>query len=55
VTAAVHDAAQQAIEDAEVTRLNASDFDNLMLALDAVIEPTAALKAAAARYRAGGG
>lgn len=53
VTAAVQDAAQQAIEDAEITRLNAEDFDRLVAALDTVTEPNAALKAAAARYRAG--
>ena len=53
VTAAVQDAAQQAIEDAEITRLNAADFDQLVAALDTITEPNAALKAAAARYRAG--
>jgi|GEM_PF-1846389 len=52
VTAAVNNAALQALEDAEVTRLNAADFDALMTALDAVTEPHAALKAAASRYRA---
>lgn len=52
VTAAVHDAAQQAIEDAEITRLNSEDFDRLVSALDAVSEPNDALKAAAARYKA---
>jgi len=53
VTAAVQDAAQQAIDDAEITRLNAEDFDRLVAALDTNTEPNAALKADAARYSAG--
>lgn len=52
VTAAVQDAAQRAIEDAEVTRLNRDDFAALVRALDAEAEPGPALRAAAARHRA---
>lgn len=52
VTAAVQDAAQRAIEDAEVTRLNRNDFERLMKSLDADTEANEALSAAAARYRA---
>ncbi len=52
VTSAVNDAAQRAIEDAEVTRLNSEDFDRLLRDLDAVPEPTKALRKAAQRYRA---
>jgi uncharacterized protein (DUF1778 family) len=52
VTAAVQDAAQRTIEDAEVTRLNRDDFDALARALDADALPNAALRAAAARHRA---
>lgn len=52
VTAAVQDAAQRAIDDAEVTRLNRDDFAALVRALDADAEPNAALRAAAARHRA---
>lgn len=39
VSAAVQDAAQRAIEDAEVTRLNRDDFAALVRALDAEVEP----------------
>jgi uncharacterized protein (DUF1778 family) len=53
VTAAVQDAAHSAIEDAEITRLNAEDFVRLAAALDAPCTPNAALRAAAKRYRAG--
>lgn len=52
VTAAVQDAAQRAIEDAEVTRLNRDDFERLARALDADDTPNEALRAAAARHRA---
>lgn len=52
VTAAVQDAAQRAIEDAEVTRLNRDDFDRLVRALEADAAPNRALRAAAARHRA---
>ena len=52
VTAAVQDAAQRAIEDAEITRLNQDDFAALLRALDADTAPSDALRAAAARYRA---
>ena len=52
VSAAVQDAAQRAIEDAEVTRLNRDDFAALVRALDAEVEPNQALRAAAARHRA---
>ena len=51
VTAAVQDAAQRAIEDAEMTRLNRDDFEALARALDADRAPNAALRAAAARHR----
>lgn len=52
VTAAVQDAAQRAIEDAEVTRLNRNDFDRLARALETDAAPNKALRAAAARHRA---
>lgn len=52
VTAAVQDAAQRAIEDAEITRLNRDDFAALLRALDADTAPGEVLRAAAARYRA---
>ena len=52
VTAAVQDAAQRAIQEAEVTRLNRDDFDRLKRALEADAAPNEALKAAAARHRA---
>lgn len=52
VTAAVQDAAQRAIEDAEVTRLNRDDFAALVRALDTEVNPNHALRAAAARHRA---
>ena len=52
VTAAVQDAAQRAIEDAEVTRLNRDDFDQLVHALETDAVPNKALHAAAARHRA---
>lgn len=52
VTAAVQDAAQRAIEDAEVTRLNRNDFAALVRALDIEAEPNHALRAAAARHSA---
>jgi uncharacterized protein (DUF1778 family) len=52
VTSAVNDAAQRAIEDAEVTRLNSEDFDRLLRDLDASPEPNAALRKAVERYRA---
>lgn len=52
VTAAVQDAAQRAIEDAETTRVARGDFEQLLAALDAAGEPNDALRAAAARYRA---
>lgn len=52
VTAAVQDAAQRAIEDAEVTRLNRDDFDRLLRSLEADAAPNKALRAAAARHRA---
>ena len=52
VTAAVQDAAQRAIEDAEVTRLNRNDFAALVRALDTEAEPNHALRAAAARHSA---
>lgn len=52
VTAAVQDAAQRAIEDAEVTRLNRDDFERLARSLDADDAPNEALRAAAARHRA---
>lgn len=52
VTAAVQDAAQRAIEDAEVTRLNREDFAALARALDTEAEPNDMLRAAAARHRA---
>lgn len=52
VTAAVQDAAQRAIDDAEVTRLNRDDFAALIRALDTDAEPNQALKAAATRHRA---
>jgi uncharacterized protein (DUF1778 family) len=51
VTAAVQDAAQRAIEDAEVTRLNRDDFDRLARALETDASPNKALRAAAARHR----
>ena len=51
VTAAVQDAAQRAIDDAEITRLNRADFDRLIAALDNPVEPNDALKVAAARHR----
>jgi uncharacterized protein (DUF1778 family) len=49
--AAVNDAAQRTIEDAEVTRLNSEEFDLLLQGLDAKAEPNAALRTAAGRYR----
>jgi uncharacterized protein (DUF1778 family) len=52
VTAAVQDAAQRAIEDAEVTRLNRDDFDQLVRALETDAAPNKALRAAAAHYHA---
>jgi uncharacterized protein (DUF1778 family) len=52
VTAAVQDAAQRVIEDAEVTRLNRDDFDRLVRALETDAAPNKALRAAAARHRA---
>jgi uncharacterized protein (DUF1778 family) len=52
VTAAVQDAAQRAIDDAEVTRLNRDDFATVLRALDTESEPNDALRAAAARHRA---
>lgn len=52
VTAAVQDAAKRAIEDAEVTRLNRDDFVALVRALDSEVEPSPALRVAAARHRA---
>ena len=52
VTAAVQDAAQRVIEDAEVTRLNRDDFDKLVSALETNAAPSKALGAAAARHRA---
>jgi uncharacterized protein (DUF1778 family) len=52
VTAAVQDAAQRAIEDAETTRVAHSEFEQLLAALDAAGEPNDALRAAALRYRA---
>lgn len=52
VTAAVQAAAQKAIEEAEVTRLNRDDFDRLLRALETDAEPSEALQAAAARHRA---
>jgi uncharacterized protein (DUF1778 family) len=52
VTAAVQDAAQRAIEDAEVTRLNRDDFERLARALEVDAAPNQALRAAAARHRA---
>src|SRR4051794_9330755 len=52
VTAAVQDAAQRAIEDAEVTRLNRDDFDRLARALETDAPANEALRAAAARHRA---
>lgn len=54
VTAAVQEAAQRTFEDAEITRLNRDDFDALARALDADTAPNAALRSAAARYRASG-
>lgn len=51
VTAAVQDAARDAIEDAEITRLNAEDFARLAAALDTPAAPNAALRAAVKRYR----
>ena len=50
--AAVQDAAQRVIEDAEITRLNREDFAALLRALDVDPAPSEALRAAAARYRA---
>jgi uncharacterized protein (DUF1778 family) len=52
VTAAVQDAAQRAIEDAQVTLLNRDDFDQLVRALETGAAPNKALRAAAARHRA---
>lgn len=52
VTAAVQDAAQRAIEDAEVTRLNRDDFDRLVRALETDAAANEALRTAAARHRA---
>lgn len=52
VTAAVQDAAQRAIEDAEVTRLNRHDFAALVRALETDAEPNHALRAAAVRHHA---
>lgn len=52
VTAAVQDAAQRAIEDAEVTRLNRDDFERLVSELEASAAPNKALRAAARRHRA---
>lgn len=52
VTAVVQDAARRTIEDAEITRLNMAEFDQLLAALDSPANPNAALRRAAARYRA---
>jgi len=52
VTAAVQDASQRALEDAEITRLNRDDFEALNHSLDAVAMPNEALRAAASRYSA---
>ena len=52
VTAAVQDAAQRAIEDAELTRLNRDDFERLAHALEADTAPNEALRAAVSRHHA---
>lgn len=52
VTAAVQDAAQRAMDDAEVTRLNRDEFAEVMRAINGEREPNSALAAAVARHRA---
>ncbi|CAM8663203.1 DUF1778 domain-containing protein [Sphingobium sp. H39-3-25] len=51
VTAAIQDAAQRAIDDAKVTRLNRDEFAEVMRAIDSDREPNSALAAAVARHR----